>query len=88
MVGNNGPARSPVAALAAALVSLVAIATQGCAKSSATPHPRAEPAVPVVAATVEQRNVPITVRAVGSVEPVASVAIVSRVDGPIVRAFS
>ncbi len=78
MVRNNPQACLLAAALAAALVS-------GCAQSSATPHTRPEPSVPVVTAAVEQRTVPIVVRAVGSVEPVASVAIVSRVDGPIER---
>jgi len=85
MFGNNDPARTSAAALAAALVASAVAGLQGCAQSSATPHARAEPAVPVVTALVERRTVPITVQAVGSIEPVASVAIVSRVDGPIER---
>jgi multidrug efflux system membrane fusion protein len=85
MFGNNDPARVHAAALAAALVTSALAGLQGCAQSSATPHARAEPTVPVVTALVERRTVPITLQAVGSVEPVASVAIVSRVDGPIER---
>jgi len=85
MFGNNGPARVSAAALAAALVSSGIAGLQGCAQSAATPHARAEPSVPVITALVERRTVPISVQAVGSVEPVASVAIVSRVAGPIER---
>jgi multidrug efflux system membrane fusion protein len=73
--------RLPSAVLAAFAAALVA----GCSKSAAVPHVRADPAVPVVVAAVERRTVPLTLRAVGSVEPVASVAIVPRVDGPIER---
>jgi multidrug efflux system membrane fusion protein len=77
MFGNKPP-ELLAAALAAALL-------QGCTQSAATPHSRAEASIPVLVAAVEQRTVPINLRAVGSVEAVASVAIVARVDGPIER---
>ncbi len=41
--------------------------------------------VPVLAAKVEQRPMPLKVRAVGTVTPVATVAVKSRVDGEIVQ---
>jgi multidrug efflux system membrane fusion protein len=67
--------------------ALVTALLNGCSSSSAEPHARAEPVVPVLTSIVEKRTVPMTVHAVGSVEPVASVAILSRVDGPIERVF-
>ena len=67
--------------------ALVTALMNGCSRSSAEPHARAEPVVPVLTSIVEKRTVPMTVHAVGSVEPVASVAILSRVDGPIERVF-
>ncbi|MEP7247835.1 MAG: efflux RND transporter periplasmic adaptor subunit [Gammaproteobacteria bacterium] len=80
MFSNDRPTLLLTAALAAVFLN-------GCSRSSAEGHTRAEPVVPVVIAPVERRSVPITVRAVGSVEAIASVAIVSRVDGPIERVF-
>ncbi len=43
--------------------------------------------VPVVAATVESRNVPVTVETIGSIEPLATVGVKSRVDGQMMEAF-
>jgi multidrug efflux system membrane fusion protein len=45
----------------------------------------APPAVPVLAAAVETRDVPLETNAVGRVDPYATVAVRSRVGGPIVR---
>jgi membrane fusion protein, multidrug efflux system len=80
MVGNNGLVSCVTAALVAALVS-------GCSRSSAEPHARPDPVVPVLTSLVEKRTVPVSVHAVGSVEPIASVAILARVDGPIEKVF-
>jgi multidrug efflux system membrane fusion protein len=41
--------------------------------------------VPVNTARAEKRSVPVTLRTVGSVESIASVAVVSRVDGQILK---
>ncbi|HUS24604.1 MAG TPA: efflux RND transporter periplasmic adaptor subunit [Candidatus Binatia bacterium] len=41
--------------------------------------------VPVTVAAAERRAVPVTIEAVGTVEPLASVAVKSRVDGQIVE---
>lgn len=80
MFSNN---RAPPALAAA----LVAVLVAGCSRGAAEPHARAEPVIPVVTAPAQARTVPVIVHAVGSVEPVASVAILSRVDGPIERVF-
>jgi membrane fusion protein, multidrug efflux system len=46
-----------------------------------------EAAVPVVAGTVVQKDVPIVIRALGTVQPIESVAVQSRVNGQIMQAF-
>ncbi len=43
----------------------------------------ATPAVPVIVAAVEHAAVPVRIDAIGSVQPIASVAVKSRVDGQI-----
>lgn len=54
----------------------------GCAKQQAAAP--AAPAVPVVVAKVEQKDVPIELRAIGNVEALASVSLKSQVTGPVV----
>jgi membrane fusion protein, multidrug efflux system len=68
-----------------AMAALSVVLAESCSSSSAEPHSRPDPVVPVLISVVEKRTVPVQVHAVGSVEPVASVAILSRVDGPIER---
>lgn len=80
MVRNKRLLSCVTAALVSALVG-------ACSRSSAEPHARPDPVVPVVTSLVEKRTVPVSVYAVGSVEPVASVAILARVDGPIEKVF-
>ena len=70
--------RSPAAVLALALVCSPA----ACSKAKKVSAP---PAVPVLAAAVETRDVPLDASAVGRVDPFATVAVRSRVGGPIVR---
>ncbi|HWQ39277.1 MAG TPA: efflux RND transporter periplasmic adaptor subunit [Burkholderiales bacterium] len=73
--------------LRTALTLTLAIGTlAGCGKGdsaqggvAATPPP-----APVVVAVAQRKTVPLTVRAIGNVEPIDSVAIKSRVDGEIV----
>jgi multidrug efflux system membrane fusion protein len=48
---------------------------------------RDTPAVPVVVAAVERRDLPILIREVGTVESTGAVTIQSRVDGQIVKVF-
>ncbi|MDL2718843.1 MAG: efflux RND transporter periplasmic adaptor subunit, partial [Acidobacteriota bacterium] len=61
---------------------LLALAIASCAKAK---KPSAPPAVPVLAAAVETRDVPLDANAVGRVDPFATVAVRSRVGGPIVK---
>ncbi len=49
--------------------------------------PTARPALPVTAAQVASQNVPITLGTIGTVQARASVAIRSRVDGQLLKAF-
>ena len=60
--------------------------------SAGLPGPRTAahrpvPAVPVTAAAVVTRSVPVRLRAIGNVEPYTTVAIKARVDGQIVKVF-
>ncbi len=59
----------------------------GCSKGGTDPKSKQSPAIPVVTAPVEQRSLPLVLRAVGTVESTGSVNIQSRVDGQIVRVF-
>jgi multidrug efflux system membrane fusion protein len=43
------------------------------------------PAVPVVAAVVVRKQVPIVINAIGTVQPIATVVVKSRVDGQIIK---
>ena len=76
---------SPLGSMAAllALASILSPALASCGKG--TKKPSAPPAVPVLAAAVETRDVPLEANAVGRVDPYATVAVRSRVGGPIVR---
>lgn len=77
--------RSPLPGLVAALILAGSLAGCNGNDSQAKSKPGAVPAVPVLAATAETRNVPLKLRAVGNVETESSVAIKSRVDGQIVK---
>ncbi|MEO8584958.1 MAG: efflux RND transporter periplasmic adaptor subunit [Acidobacteriota bacterium] len=70
------------------LLSLGAAAALGACLASCgkgAKKPGAPPAVPVTAAAVEAREVPLEASAVGRVDPFSTVAVRSRVGGPIVR---
>jgi len=56
-----------------------------CSERSANGKAGPPPGVPVTAATVVQRAVPYQVRAIGNVQAVASVTIMSQVDGQVAR---
>jgi len=57
-----------------------AIVLAGCARKAAPPPPEA---VPVTAARVERRDVPVEVTAIGHVEPYSTVAVKSQVSGTL-----
>jgi multidrug efflux system membrane fusion protein len=79
------------AALAAILVAAAAAGVVGYEYNSRanTPPvaatPRALPAVPVMVAAAETRDVPRTVRAIGAVESVATVALKARLDSQVME---
>ena len=62
------------------LLTLVA----GCSKQEKAAAGGPLPAVPVTVATVEQRDVPVTIRAIGNVEPIEKVDIKTQVQGQVV----
>jgi multidrug efflux system membrane fusion protein len=67
-------------------VLLGALVLVACSNGSAT-EPRRVPAIPVVVANVERREVPLTLTAIGTVESSGSVNVQTRVDGQIVKVF-
>jgi multidrug efflux system membrane fusion protein len=77
--------RSPLTVLVFAIAVPVAMSGCGNSDSSARPAKSAAKPVPVLTAKVEQKTVPLRLRAVGNVETLATVAIKSRVDGQIVK---
>jgi multidrug efflux system membrane fusion protein len=71
-----------VAALGGAGVAYRNLAPGAAADTSAARLPRA---VPVVATPVARKSVPIKLETIGSVQPLASVTVKSRIDGQIVE---
>ncbi|MBN2289760.1 MAG: biotin/lipoyl-binding protein, partial [Candidatus Glassbacteria bacterium] len=69
--------------LAAGFACLVLL-LQACGKDNGPP---AQPAVPVVAARVEQKTVPMEITTIGTVEAYNTVSVNSRVGGEITRVF-
>lgn len=70
--------------LATVLLCVLCVNLAACGKKDeAAGAPPPSPATPVKTAAVEQRTIAITAEAVGNVEPLASVAIKSRIDGQI-----
>jgi multidrug efflux system membrane fusion protein len=64
---------------------LIVLALAACKKPEVSRQAGPPPAVPVEAAVVEQRAMPIEMKAIGTVEPVASVQIKSKVQGEILQ---
>jgi len=76
-------------ALALAVVALVAAAIffETRHETPKVAPRRAEAAVPVTAAIVTVRDVPIIIRALGTVQPIQTVNVQSRVNGQIMQAY-
>jgi multidrug efflux system membrane fusion protein len=70
------------------IAGLIAICfgLSGCGKGAGNVVQEA-PAIPVVVAAAEQRELPVLIREVGTVESTGAVTIQSRVDGQIVKVF-
>ena len=67
-----------------AITLLAALVLSSCGRSS-QPKPAAAPPVPVEVAAVEARNMPVEMKAIGAVEPIASVQLKSKVQGEILE---
>lgn len=76
--------RPRVNVAAASLALAGALAAAGC-PGSGPPGPAAPPPAPVVVGSAVKRTVPVSLRAIGSVDAVASVAVRSQVAGPILK---
>lgn len=76
------PARRPRVAFALALPLALAVVSCGDGKAKG---PSGPPPVPVTTATVVQKTVPVTFRAIGHVEPIATVAVKARIGGELQR---
>ena len=69
-----------------AIISILGLALlAGCAKEK--PKAQGRPPVPVTVAAVEQRNMPIQVTAIGSVEPFQTVSVKTQVTGQLTGVF-
>jgi len=82
------PVIGPMAARVAVVALLPAVAAAflaGCGEGRQ--QRRAQPAVPVTAAKVVQKTVPVTVRAIGHVEAIATVAVKARIGGELQKAW-
>ncbi len=66
------------------LVLLASLTLSGCGKSTA-PKSTASPPVPVEVAAAETRTMPVEMKAIGAVEPIASVQLKSKVQGEILQ---
>jgi multidrug efflux system membrane fusion protein len=82
------PARQAASRLTAAVAAglVLALAAGGCGRSGTTQQ-AGRPPVPVTVATVEQKTVPVSFRAIGNVEPIETVAVRARIGGELQRVF-
>ncbi len=78
-------ARALRAARLALLPTVAAVALAGCGDGGQ--QRRAQPAVPVTIAKVVQKTVPVTFRAIGHVEAIATVAIKARIGGELQKVW-
>ena len=72
---------------AAALLLVLAVCAAACSKEDKPKGPRGDRAAPVAAAEAVKRDASMRIRAVGNVEPLATVAVKSQVGGMIVEQF-
>ena len=75
---GRGARRAPL------VIALFAVAILGCQEKKQKP---ADEAVPVTVATVEQKNVPIQIRAIGNVQPLSNVAVRALAGGQLERVW-
>jgi multidrug efflux system membrane fusion protein len=68
-----------------ASIALTTLTLSGCGKEKQAG--RGKQVIPVVIATVEKREVPLSIHVVGTVESTGTVSLQSRVDGQVVKVF-
>ena len=68
-----------------ALAAATAVVVVGC--GGAKQQVRAQPPVPVTAAKVVQKTVPLTFRAIGHVEPISTVGVKARIGGELQKVW-
>ncbi len=66
-----------------ALAALLLTASLGACGRDDARAARSQPAVPVTVAKITRQTVPVTVRAIGHVEPIATVAVKARIGGTL-----
>jgi membrane fusion protein, multidrug efflux system len=71
----------------AVAIAIVAHVATGRLQDAAKPPAGSEPPIPVEAGEVSTKDVPILINALGTVTPIESVAVQSRVNGQIMRTF-
>ena len=71
----------------ALLAGACAVGISGCSHKSVTAASAEPEAFPVKIATVEVRSVPVEIKAVGSVEPLSTISIKSRVTGALDKVY-
>jgi multidrug efflux system membrane fusion protein len=81
------PAMKPYSLRSAALFALAVAAALLPACGGGQQQRRVQPAVPVTVAKVVQKTVPVTFRAIGHVEAIATVAIKARIGGELQKAW-
>ena len=65
-------------------VLLLMLSAPGCGDSKSEDKKAGPPPAPVTVATVGRATVPVTITAIGNVEPIQTVAVKSRIDGEVV----
>jgi len=76
--------RMKTSGLCAVVCATLAAGIPGCAQKQEKPP---EERIPVTVATAERRDIPVQVRAIGSVQPISSVAIRALVSGQLQRVW-
>lgn len=76
---GNGEQIMTIQSRAIVIIFLVLLVASGCAKHQ---EPKTQ-IVPVIAATVQKKTIPIEIKAIGNVEPYFSVTVLSQIDGTL-----
>jgi multidrug efflux system membrane fusion protein len=75
---------TPQASAIAGLLAVALLLAPGCSRRQESPPAvKGRPAMPVTVAVAEMKDVPIQLRAIGTVSPYASVSVKPRVDGQL-----